>query len=129
MVKRHEAARAREAGQPWPWTKDERLQKGRYCNIHRCLDPTTKFLASELTGVRNLRERILNAALFQMVGTVMFWEACVCQTLTDFNDAVWRPISEKALELVKNGKNPFTRAYNKPRYNQGQTLEQASSEF
>jgi len=38
---RHAIYERRQAGQPWPWTDNEILQKWRFCNMYRALDKTT----------------------------------------------------------------------------------------
>lgn len=46
FIKEREKVRvAKEAGKPWPWTKDEILQVYRFCNVRREDDAVTRWIA------------------------------------------------------------------------------------
>jgi hypothetical protein len=120
LMKRHDTAERRLAGEPFPWTADVRLQAGRYMNIHRRLDPTSIFLANVLEGLP-FPLRLFNAALFRMVGTIDFWRECVINPIQQWADELWDSILQRVLLRVASGWNPFTRAYNHPRHSQGAT--------
>jgi hypothetical protein len=120
LMKRHDTTERRLAGEPFPWTADVRLQAGRYMNIHRRLDPTSIFLANVLEGLP-FPLRLLNAALFRMVGTIDFWRECVINPIQQWADELWDGILQRVLLRVASGWNPFTRAYNHPRHSQGAT--------
>lgn len=44
MEERQRVYLKRQAGEPWPWSKDEILQKYRFCNVYRELDKETVWL-------------------------------------------------------------------------------------
>ena len=44
MKERHTIYLNREAGKPWPWTKDKLLQEYKFCNVFRELDTVTKWI-------------------------------------------------------------------------------------
>ena len=44
MIERENIRKRKEAGQPWPWTDDPILQEGRFTNVRRSDDKTTRDL-------------------------------------------------------------------------------------
>ena len=47
IVARHNIFVAKQDGKPKPWTKDEILQRYRFCNVYRELDTVTRWIADE----------------------------------------------------------------------------------
>lgn len=45
IQEREKIRQLKEAGAPWPWTKDKILQIYRFCNVHREDDAVTKWIA------------------------------------------------------------------------------------
>ncbi len=65
-VEREKIRLRREAGRPFPWTMDETLQKGFFCNVYREDDKTTRWFHE------NIRSRLAGgAAIFAC--TVFRW--------------------------------------------------------
>ncbi len=54
MNERHRIHLRRQAGDPWPWTKDRILQEYRFCNVFRELDTVTIWIR------KNIREKLAN---------------------------------------------------------------------
>jgi len=68
----------KESGAPWPWTKDEILQKYSFTNVRRVNDRTTQaFLAIYKANVKpgKYEQALLNCATFRYFGTAGFAQA------------------------------------------------------
>ena len=50
MIEREKIRQRKEAGQPWPWTDDPILQEGRFTNVRRSDDKTTRELMANFYG-------------------------------------------------------------------------------
>lgn len=44
VVERHHVSLRKDAGAPWPWTKDKILQTYRFCNVYRERDKVTRWI-------------------------------------------------------------------------------------
>lgn len=50
ITERESIRKAKEAGQPWPWTADEILQRYRFCNVRRMDDKVSRWLLMNWYG-------------------------------------------------------------------------------
>lgn len=74
---------AREAGRPWPWTKDKVLQTYKFTNVQRKHDATTKVLAAiyaSNVAPGKYAQALMNCATFRYFGTSEFAQALGWQT-------------------------------------------------
>jgi hypothetical protein len=61
----------REAGEPWPWTKDPVLQQYRFCNVFREDDRVTRWMKEHVRDVWGDRpEGVLAVAAFRMFNRI-----------------------------------------------------------
>lgn len=78
---RHAIYLRREAGEPWPWTKDPVLQVGRFTNVFRELDRTTKWFREHVREPMRDDPRVLMATvIFRWFNRTTTGEALFCQT-------------------------------------------------
>jgi len=71
----------RSAGLPRPWTRDKILQTGRFCNVFREDDRTTKWFREHVRDpLRNRPEVLLATVVFRMFNRISTGEAIFCQT-------------------------------------------------
>lgn len=106
---RHRIFIKKDAGMPWPWTKDPILQTYKFTNAFRELDRTTQWMRNRWTGewdTRPLPEIMFNVCFFRMFGTMEFagahgwvhaWDAKRCK--------------EIARRRLEQGQKVFTGAY------------------
>lgn len=104
FAEEREAIRQRkEAGEPWPWTKDEVLQRAFFCNIYREDDKTTKwFRNSARDWVAEHKMVALTACvLFRWFNKIETGEQILPwlrgETLTEPGSDLWR---ERLLAMV-----------------------------
>ena len=65
FCKERESIRVRkEGGEPWPWTEDPILQRGRFLNVFREDDRGTKAVLRFLEGAKTSPGLLVQAALF-----------------------------------------------------------------
>ena len=76
IVERHEMYRKRALGEPYPWSKDNILNKYKFTNPFRENDAVTIWMRESFRPIYDeeatLQNNIINAALFRMVGTTEF---------------------------------------------------------
>jgi hypothetical protein len=109
-IKERENIRLRkEAGQPWPWTKDKILQSGKFTNVQREYDRTTKEFHSVFSHhYRTAPPEVLllNCAIARWFGTAEFYHSLGWQS--SFNAYV---LESAANARMAAGRAVFTRAY------------------
>ncbi|KAJ7643814.1 hypothetical protein FB45DRAFT_896135 [Roridomyces roridus] len=76
LVERKKMDDARRAGRPSPWTQDEILQKGRFCNAYRVLDKTSQFVVTDVieTGSQDALELLFRIVLFTSFNKIQTWK-------------------------------------------------------
>ncbi len=75
MKERERIRLAKEAGKPWPWTKDEIMQTYKFTNVHRRHDRTTRELVKEFYDKFTIYKPeviLFNCAKFRWFGTTQF---------------------------------------------------------
>lgn len=93
-----------------PWTKDIILQKERFTNIYRELDPGTAYAKHMILETSNSKaDKIFNIMLYRLIGRSTTHEQIGFQHLLTFNPEKL----EKQLKYIRDGLNmpPFTAAY------------------
>lgn len=77
---RHAIYLRRQAGFPWPWTEDRVLQTGRFTNVFRELDRTTKWFREHVRDpLRDRPEVLLATVIFRWFNRTTTGEAIFCQ--------------------------------------------------
>lgn len=109
MLEREQIRLRKESGQPWPWTKDKILQAGKFTNVQREYDRTTKEFHSVFAHhYRTAPDYILllNCAIARWFGTAEFYHSIGWQSSFRPHD-----LRRAAEERMAAGKPVFTRAY------------------
>ena len=73
MARRDKARKRKEAGRPWPWSKDAILRARRFTNVKREDDRTTRWLRDHHGAAHRdapAGEVLINCAVFRAFGTV-----------------------------------------------------------
>ena len=73
MARRDKARKRKEAGRPWPWSKDAILRSRRFTNVKREDDRTTRWLRDHHGAAHRdapAGEVLINCAVFRAFGTV-----------------------------------------------------------
>ena len=105
MRERESIRLKKEAGEPWPWTKDKVLQTYSFTNVKRYHDKTSRLLIAEFykPNFNAPREQLLlNCAIARYFGTIEFMRSLQWQT-------TFRPTYIKA--MATRVPKVFTGAY------------------
>ena len=116
MQQRERLRIRKEAGEPWPWTGDEILQKYKFTNVKRENDRTTKWMRKNFTGqhanLSNKEETLFNCAFFRYFGTMEFAQAAGWQAMHSFAKPSHRiKLKVLARDRMKRKERVFTGAY------------------
>jgi hypothetical protein len=96
-------------GLPPPWTEDPILQRERFTNVYRELDPGTQYVINEILEISAPRpDKLFNVMLYRLVGRSETHSAVGFQFLTTFSPSA---LEETLKTLRASGKPPFTAAY------------------
>lgn len=110
FIKERELIRLRkEAGFPWPWTKDKILQMYKFTHVHRCYDRTTDCLVKEFYNPnRDHAPAVIlyNCGVFRWFGSIEF--ARVLGWQTSHHGTRMKRLAAKEL---KKDRKVFTGAY------------------
>lgn len=123
LNERHNVYLRKEAGQPWPWSKDEILQQYKFTNVFRELDKTTKPIIKELKSNDSPASvEFFNICLYRMFN----W------TPTYYETGGWckrwnSSRKQRIIDYKKKGNKLFTGAYIIP--NIGSTLPKVQLAF
>jgi hypothetical protein len=118
MNERESIRLKKEAGAPWPWTKDPILQTYRFTNVKRLHDRTTQWVLRNWyhpMRERPLGEQLFNCGLFRWFGTIEFacqigWVAT--DSWTGKKPLDWRrDVESTAASMLSRGDKVFTGAY------------------
>lgn len=92
-----------------PWTDDPTMQKERFTNIYRELDPGTQYAIKNILETNASKEdKIFNIMIYRLIGSSETHSSIGFQKLTSFSAKVF----EKQLKTIRNrGKPVFTAAY------------------
>lgn len=96
-------------GLPPPWTDDPILQRERFTNVYRELDPGTQYVIQQILEINAPRpDKMFNVMLYRLIGRADTHAALGFQSV-----AVFDPLAmEHALKALRRcGKHPFTAAY------------------
>ncbi len=107
FISAREAVRVnREAGKPWPWTRDPILQKFRFCNINREHDTVTR-------GIRGLYDGMSDKYLwFHLVVARLFNHLPTLTLLGQMPMVAWdKRITRVTQEMIGRGERVFNPAY------------------
>lgn len=112
FINERESIRLRkEAGDFFPWTKDEILQSFKFTNVHRHHDRTSRELRErfyERYYNDDRRSILMNCALFRYFGTWEFADAVGWQDYDGFN---FQGVIDIANQRFRDGLRVFTGAY------------------
>lgn len=100
-----------------PWTDDEILQRYRFTNVYRELDPGTQYAIQEILEREEAKpDKIFNVMIYRLIGRSATHEHVGFQRLDEFDTALF----EEALKTRRDAhKEPvFTGAYMVSGYNQ-----------
>lgn len=94
---------------PWPWTDDPILQKNKFTNIYRELDPGTVFAKEEILEQPITRpERVFNIMIYRLMCSISTYRHVGFQYLNQFD---WAEFQEKLAEIHRTGQPVFGNAY------------------
>lgn len=113
LLERERIRLRKEAGLPWPWTKDAILRDFKFTNVRRSDDRTTQFLVDNFYRkpghtTSSPAVCLMNCAIFRYHGTSEFAEAVGWST--KFPGALAR-IEQTARGRLISGQRVFTGAY------------------
>ena len=103
-------------GLPPPWTQDEILQRERFTNIYRELDPGTQYVITHVLEADAPKpDKIFNTMLYRLIGRAETHATLGFQYLATFDPAQL----QAGLQHIRDveGKPPFTAAYMVSAYN------------
>ena len=106
----------RENGLPRPWTKDKILQTGRFCNVFREDDKTTRWFAKHVRNpFRGQRELLLATVVFRMFNRMETGEAIFCDDNLDGESSAFHSFAKsgntydmKHAIMHRIGSGPYT---------------------
>lgn len=76
---------------PYPWTADPILQRNKFTNIYRELDPGTQFVMKNILEMAGPREdKVFNVMIYRLMCSIPTYEAVGFQTLADFDEESFR---------------------------------------
>ena len=112
ITERQNILRKKEAGESYPWTDDEILQKVRFCNVNRQDDKETKYLKEKvcLNSNLSLENKILNIILFRLFNKSETFER-LGGFPYDFATFDIMSLEDKVRQLHSEGYNLFTGAF------------------
>lgn len=100
-----------------PWTDDEVLQKYRFTNIYRELDPGTQYAIQNILEVdASRRDKIFNVMMYRLIGRLETHEDLGFQSLDSFDADKFE--SELKYRRDQKGETVFTGAYMVAGYSQ-----------
>lgn len=102
--------RRNEDGLPPPWTEDVILQRERFTNVYRELDPGTQYVINQVLEFDAPKpDKVFNTMLYRLIGRAETHAALGFQYLDTFDPE----IMEQRLRHIRDveGKPPFTAAY------------------
>lgn len=104
-------------GQSPPWTEDDILQKYRFTNVYRILDPGTQYVIQNiLEGDVSREDKVLNVMMYRLIGRQETHEFLGIQSLDSFDPVEFeRHLKHRRDEI---GEPVFTGAYMVSGYNQ-----------
>lgn len=104
-------------GQSPPWTEDHILQKYRFTNVYRKLDPGTQYVIQNiLEADASRRDKLLNVMMYRLIGRQETHEFLGFQSLDSFDPSEFeRRLKHRRDEI---GEPVFTGAYMVSGYNQ-----------
>lgn len=104
-------------GQPPPWTDDDILQKYRFTNVYRELDPGTQYLIQNILEKNAPKEdKILNVMMYRLIGRLETHEYLGFQDLDGFDHSSLEAKLKHRRDVL--GETVFTGAYMVSGYNQ-----------
>lgn len=114
MKERYSIFLRRQEGEPWPWTDDKILQNGKFTNVFRKDDRTTKAFKAIYDQHKdaNLAVKLCNAATFRYIGTSQFANQLGWQNYDLITaDEAQHAIVMAARAIRDRGEKMFTGAY------------------
>ncbi|RJQ17333.1 hypothetical protein C4573_04750 [Candidatus Woesearchaeota archaeon] len=94
-----------------PWTKDDVLQKYKFCNVYRELDKGTAYIIDTLRHIRNRKKILLNVVFYRFFNKHLLYEALNIKPFSVFDTALEEALRKKMIALQKQGKTLFNDAY------------------
>lgn len=97
-------------GRPAPWTDDDILQKYRFTNVYRELDPGTQYVIQNiLEADASRRDKIFNVMMYRLIGRLKTHEYLGFQSLESFDPAEFEDRLKHRRDDL--GETVFTGAY------------------
>lgn len=94
---------------PPPWTDDPILQKNKFTNVYRELDPGTIFAKENILEQSITRpERVFNIMIYRLICSIPTYEYVGFQYLKNFD---WVEFEERLAEIYRTGQPVFGNAY------------------
>lgn len=95
--------------EPTPWTKDPVLQKNKFTNIYRELDPGTVYCREHILEADESREDIVfNVMLYRLMCNIPTYAGLGFQRLSEFTE---RKLDDYLCDLYNTGQPVFGNAY------------------
>lgn len=95
--------------QPYPWTQDPILQRNKFTNVYRELDPGTKFSIQEIMEVDAPRpDRIFNVMMYRLMCSIPTYSGWGFHLLRDFSE---KDFDDYLCDLYNTGQPVFGNAY------------------
>jgi abortive infection bacteriophage resistance protein len=105
---RHNVYKRKINGEPWPWTEDLILQKYKFTNVFRDLDPGTTFIKNILASLENLEDVLFNIIVYRLFNRIETFEVLGVQSFSSFS----RTILERKVRNIQSKQIPvFTNAF------------------
>lgn len=118
MNERHSIYLKKEAGEPWPWTKDKILQEYKFTNVFRQNDAVTKKLTKVLKGDKDVYRVFKKIIIFRMFNwPPTYYRIAEAEVMTNHNfiNDWGRSYCKNMMKLLTNyskeGNKVFTGAY------------------
>jgi hypothetical protein len=102
--------RRKQEGLPPPWTTDEILQRERFTNIYRELDPGTQYVINQVLEADAPKpDKVFNTMLYRLIGRAETHATLGFQYLSTFDPEQMQARLQHIRDV--EGKPPFTAAY------------------
>lgn len=114
MSERHKIWRRRQGGGDKPWTEDEILQKYKFCNVFRELDPGTQFVTRNIFGNRRKKDILFNIILYRFFNKPETFNKLLCVSEKCRKRGFFITVDFPAKSLAQFAENidkPFSPAY------------------
>lgn len=109
ITERHSIYKKKTVNEKPPWTQDTILQKYKFTNVFRYLDPGTKYVIERiLPQCKTAEEVIFNSIVYRIYNRIQTFDAIGIQDPRNFDKNI---LESKLRSLKQSGENVFTNAF------------------